>query len=68
MIEIHPLIPDGQWKWFKLSGVAYHGKIFDLQWDETGSRYGEAGFKVMQDGKELYRGNALKPIKVRIKF
>ena len=68
MIEIHPLIPDGQWKWFRLSGVAYHGKIFDLQWDETGSRYGEAGFKVMQDGKELYRGNALKPIKVRIKF
>ncbi len=68
VIEIHPLIPDGQWKWFRLSGVAYHGKIFDLQWDETGSRYGEAGFKVMQDGKELYRGNALKPIKVRIKF
>jgi hypothetical protein len=68
MIEIHPLIPDGQWKWFRLSGVAYHGKIVDLQWDETGSRYGEAGFKVMQDGKELYRGNALKPIKVRIKF
>jgi hypothetical protein len=68
MIEIHPLIPDGQWKWFRLFGVAYHGKIFDLQWDETGSRYGEAGFKVMQDGKELYRGNALKPIKVRIKF
>jgi hypothetical protein len=68
MIEIHPLIPDEQWKWFKLSGVAYHGKIFDLQWDENGSRYGEAGFKVIQDGKELYKGSALKPIKVRIKF
>ncbi len=68
VIEIHPLIPDGQWKWFRLSGVAYHGKIVDLQWDETGSRYGEAGFKVMQDGKELYKGKTLKPIKIKIKL
>lgn len=67
VLEIHPLIAGDKWKWFKLSGIAYHGKIVDLQWDQTGARYGEAGFKVMQDGKLLYKGIALKPVKVRMK-
>ena len=67
VMEIHPLIAGDKWKWFKLSGIAYHGKIVDLQWDQTGARYGEAGFKVMQDGKLLYKGIALKPVKVRMK-
>jgi hypothetical protein len=67
VLEIHPLITGDKWKWFKLSGIAYHGKIVDLQWDQTGARYGEAGFKVIQDGKLLYKGIALKPIKVRMK-
>lgn len=67
VLEIHPLITGEKWKWFKLSGIAYHGIEVDLQWDQTGARYGEAGFKVMQDGKLLYKGFALKPVKVRMK-
>jgi len=67
VLEIHPLISAKQWAWFRLSGILYHGKLIDLQWDQTGARYGEAGFKVMQDGKLLYKGNTLKPLKVRIK-
>jgi hypothetical protein len=67
VLEIHPLIAAKQWSWFKLSGIPYHGKTIDLQWDQTGARYGEAGFMVMQDGKLLYKGNTLKSIKVMIK-
>ncbi len=67
VLEIHPLISAKQWAWFRLSGILYHGKLIDLQWDQTGARYGEAGFKVMQDGKLLYKGKTLKPLKVRIK-
>ncbi len=67
LLEIRPLITGDKWKWFKITGIAYHGKTIDLQWDQTGARYGEAGFKVMQDGQLLYKANALKPVKVRIK-
>ncbi len=67
VLEIHPLISAKQWAWFRLSGILYHGKLIDLQWDQTGARYGEAGFKVIHDGKLLYKGSTLKPLKVRIK-
>jgi hypothetical protein len=67
ILEIHPLITGEKWKWFRISGIAYHGKIVDLQWDQTGSRYGEAGFTVVLNGKLLYKGDALKPVKIKIK-
>lgn len=67
ILEINPLIPKGKWDWFKLSNVSYHGKTINIIWDKTGKKYNEGqGFKVIVNGKQVYKGTELKAIKVNI--
>jgi len=66
-LEIDPLIPQGQWDWFCLDQVAYHGKMLTILWDKDGTKYGKGkGFRVLADGKEIAKSNKLKKIKTRI--
>ena len=66
-VEINPLLPEGQWDWFCLDKVSYHGKILTILWDKTGQKYGKGkGFIVFADGKEIARKDSLKEIKVKI--
>ncbi|MBE5318761.1 glycoside hydrolase [Pedobacter sp. MR2016-19] len=67
VLEISPLIPKNQWDWFILDNVSYHGKLVTILWDKTGTKYKKGkGLLLFVDGKEVYKGKDLKPLKVRM--
>jgi hypothetical protein len=67
VLEIFPLIPKNQWDWFILDQVSYHNKTLTILWDKTGKKYNKGkGLLVFVDGKEIYKGKDLKPLKVKI--
>ncbi len=50
-IEVHPLLPAGQWDWFCLDNVLYRGKIVTIIWDKEGSKYNRGkGLSVWVNG------------------
>jgi len=68
IIEINPLLPDGQWDWFCLDNVSYHGKILTILWDKDGSKYKRGkGLMVFVNGKKIASAPALQRIEVRYK-
>lgn len=63
VVEVHPLVPDGQWDWFCLDKVSYHGRSLTIVWDKTGERYGQGkGLSVFVDGKEIARSDSLERV------
>lgn len=67
VLEIFPLIPKNQWDWFILDQVSYHHKMLTILWDKTGKKYNKGkGLLVFADGKEIYKGRDLKPLKVQM--
>ncbi|MGZ3755076.1 MAG: MGH1-like glycoside hydrolase domain-containing protein [Mucilaginibacter sp.] len=68
ILDINPLIPQGQWKWFCLDNVLYHGHIITVLWDKTGTKYHKgAGLTIFADNKAIYHGTELKRVKVTLK-
>jgi hypothetical protein len=60
IIEVHPLVPDGEWEWFCLDNVLYHGRVVTIVWDRTGQKYGkEQGLRVFVDGHEVAKSDTL---------
>jgi hypothetical protein len=67
MLELYPLIPQGKWKWFGLDNVLYHGHTISILWDETGAKYKKGkGLLIYADGKQIYKGTALKHVLVKL--
>jgi hypothetical protein len=67
VVEIFPLIPDGQWDWFCLDEVLYHGKMLTILWDKNGKKYGKGkGFIIYANGKKIYSGKGLKHVMVKM--
>ncbi|MGX5687877.1 MGH1-like glycoside hydrolase domain-containing protein [Arcticibacter tournemirensis] len=67
ILELHPLIPEGQWDWFCLDNVLYHGKKLTILWDKTGKKYGKGkGLKVFADGKEVISSAKLKAVRGKL--
>jgi len=67
VVEVYPLIPQGQWKWFCLDNVLYHGQNISILWDADGSRYGKGkGLHVYANGKEIAKSADLKHIKAKL--
>lgn len=63
ILEVYPLIPAGQWDWFCLDNVLYHGKKLTILWDKTGTKYKKGkGFLIYADGKQIYKGSELKRV------
>ena len=61
-IAIEPLIPEGEWDWFCLSGVSVCGHEITVLYDRTGSRYGcGRGLSVFADGKMAAHQKGLRP-------
>jgi len=59
-VEVAPLLPPGQWDWFCLDGVRYHGRTLTLLWDRDGRRYGRgAGLSVLADGRTVAHADTL---------
>ncbi len=66
-VEVNPLVPDGKWDWFCLDNVLYHGRILTILWDKTGDKYGKGkGLRVLADGREIARSEALGRITGRL--
>ncbi|WP_442591129.1 MGH1-like glycoside hydrolase domain-containing protein [Pedobacter sp. AW31-3R] len=66
-LEIRPLIPAGQWEWFCLDNVWYHGHAVTVLWDKTGKKYGKGkGLRVYVDGIEKGSSKKLKPLKTKL--
>lgn len=67
VLEMEPLIPKGKWDWFCLDRVFYHNKMLTIRWDKNGRKYNRgSGFFVFADGKPLYKGKELKPVKIKM--
>jgi hypothetical protein len=65
-LQVNPLIP-GEWDYFALEGVDYHGHELDIVWDRDGSRYGRGGgLMLFLDHREVGRRAELGEIRVAI--
>lgn len=63
VIEVNPLLPAGQWDWFCLDNVRYHGRILTILWDRTGRKYGRgAGLTVLADGQTIAHAAELRRV------
>lgn len=63
VLEIFPLIPQGQWDWFMVDKVNYHGHNLTIVWDKKGTKYGAGkGMMVYADGKKIGQSNVLKHV------
>jgi hypothetical protein len=53
-IELRPLLPAGEWSYFAIDALPYHGHLLTILWDSTGRRYGRGkGMKLLVDGKQV---------------
>lgn len=67
ILDIFPLIPQNQWKWFALDNVLYHGHIICILWDKTGTKYHKGkGFIIYADGKVIKRSAQLKHLLIKL--
>jgi hypothetical protein len=67
VLEIFPLIPQNQWKWFALDNVLYHGHTISVLWDKTGAKYHKGkGFIIFAEGKVIARSIELKHVLVKL--
>jgi hypothetical protein len=67
-IDIQPLLPPGQWSYFAIDALPYHGHLLTILWDATGSRYHNGkGFTLLVDGKLAARRPSLGPIHYQLK-
>ena len=62
-VVINPLLPNGEWKYFCLDGVNYHGHVLTIIWDEDGQRYHQGkGLMLMVDGEKVACRKDLGPL------
>ena len=53
-IVVRPLLPAGEWKYFAIDGLPYHGHLLAVVWDADGKQYGRgAGMQLIVDGKPV---------------
>ncbi|MCC5804697.1 MAG: hypothetical protein JJU00_00085 [Opitutales bacterium] len=64
VLEVNPLLPEGEWAWFALDGVRYRGHDVTILWDRLGDRYGFGpGFHVLVDGELFMQADSLQRLK-----
>ena len=67
VLEVYPLIPQGQWDWFCLDKVDYHGHSVKIVWDKEGKKYGAGkGMFVYADGKQIAQSATLKHVLAKL--
>ena len=53
-VEINPLVPAGQWPYFCLDNVSYHGHTLTVIYDHDGQHYHQGkGLTLLVDGKKV---------------
>ncbi len=66
-IVLHPLLPAGQWSYFALDGLPYHGHLLTIVYDATGRQYHRSrGLTLYVDGKQLAHRATLGPLQAEL--
>lgn len=64
---LQPLIPEGQWEWFCLDRIPYHGKTLTIIWDVHGTKYGKGkGLRIYADGELVKKSKRLRALEVTL--
>ena len=67
-IELHPLLPAGQWTYFAIDALPYHHHLLTVLWDATGTRYNKGkGMTLLVDGKRVASRPNLGPLEYQMK-
>ena len=67
-VEVNPLLPQGQWDYFLLENVPYHGHQLTILFDKSGERYKKGkGLIVFADGKQIARADTLQKLTASLK-
>ena len=67
-IDIEPLLPPGQWSYFAIDALPYHGHLLTILWDSVGTRYKHGkGFILLVDGKRAASRPTLGPLTYDLK-
>ena len=67
-IVLQPLLPSGQWSYFAIDSLPYHGHLLTVLWDSTGKRYGRGrGMILLVDGKQVVSHKDLGPMEYELK-
>ena len=67
-IEVNPLIP-GDWDYFALDDVSYHGHQVTILWDKYGKRYNKGiGLMILSDGKIIASSPVIKKLIAPLDF
>ena len=62
-IELQPLLPPGEWSYFAIDALPYHGHLLTVLWDSTGKRYGRGkGLTLLVDGKQAATRKDIGPL------
>ncbi len=62
-VSIRPLIPDGQWDWYCLDRIPYHGGTLGVLWDKTGEKYGQGkGYQVYYNQRRIFQSEKPAPV------
>lgn len=65
--DLHPLLPESEWKYFALDGLPYHGHLLTILYDRDGTRYHRGvGLQVFCDGRPIAHADTLQTIRVEL--
>ena len=66
-IVVHPLLLAGEWTYFAVDGLPYHGHLLAIVYDETGKQYRLGrGFMLFVDGKKIASRATLGPLEAEL--
>ena len=64
---LHPLLPDGEWSYFAVDGLPYHGHMLAIVYDQTGKHYKRGrGLMLFVDGRKIAGRPALGPLEAEL--
>ncbi len=66
-LVLHPLLPPGEWSYFAVDGLPYHGHLLTIVYDASGKHYHRGrGLTVYVDGKKLANRPTLGPLEAEL--
>lgn len=66
-LVLDPLLPRGEWSYFAIDGIPYHGHLLTIVYDRTGEHYRRGrGLAVYLDGRKLASRSTLGPLRARL--
>ncbi len=62
-VILRPLLPAGEWSYFAIDALPYHGHLLTILWDSNGKRYSRgAGMTLLVDGKQAATRKDIGPL------